>query len=168
MEHFRLLHILICYVGRTWITRTLYIHNVCWSFLFVILIMLQLSLRSFLFLETKGDEMWSLYAEKLRLLAERFEEAPRLPMGMSMDFWGGCWILNVCWWTMDHSYNTLQPKAGMNKMKMSLDGLVLWMFLCGYLWISTSIRCFGPEAKRRNVKDCEGMYQLFNFFQNER
>ena len=35
--------------------------------------------------------------------------------------------------------------------------------LCGYLWKLSSIRCFGPEAKRRNVKDCEGMYQLFNF-----
>ena len=42
------------------------------------------------------------------------------------------------------------------------------MFLCGYLWISTSIRCFGPEANRRNVKDCERMYQLYKFSKNER
>ena len=41
------------------------------------------------FFEIKGDEMWSLYAEKLRLLAERFEEAPRLPMGRLLDFRGG-------------------------------------------------------------------------------
>jgi len=81
------------YVGRTWITR-IYIIYIMFVGQFCLSSSLCCnSLSGVLFLEIKGDEMWSLYAEKLRLLAERFEEAPT---GRLLDFWGGWWILNVC------------------------------------------------------------------------
>ena len=91
----------------------IYIYSVCWS-IFLSSSLCCNSLSGVLFLEIKGDEMWSLYAEKLRLLAERFEEAPT---GRLLDFWGGRWILGCqgrlmdieCLFhgTMDHSYNML-------------------------------------------------------------
>ena len=95
---------LIFFVGQTWDDPDI---EWIWRFLvkmFVILTRLQLSLLSFCcWPKKKGDEMWSLYAEKLRILAERLEEASRQTGRRGvLDCWGGWWwIVNIGWWTMD-------------------------------------------------------------------
>ena len=121
------------YVGRTWITR-IYIIYIMFVGQFCLSSSLCCnSLSGVLFLEIKGDEMWSLYAEKLRLLAERFEEAPRqngYRWGL-LDFWGGWWILgcqgrlmDIECLLMDHGPQCYNQKPD-EQMRVSLDGLRL-------------------------------------------